>query len=46
MYGIYYAGESVLSQGVPFGLAEDTKLKGNEYGNLQTFYCALPFPRR
>ncbi|WOO83961.1 putative transporter [Vanrija pseudolonga] len=38
MYGIYYAGESVLSQGVPFGLAEDTRLKGNEYGNLQTFY--------
>lgn len=38
-YGLQYSDKTSLSSGVVFGLVEDTHLKGNEYNNLNTFFC-------
>lgn len=40
VYGLQYSDKTSLSSGVVFGLKEDTKLKGNEFANLTSFFCA------
>lgn len=38
MYGLQYSDKVSLSQGVLFNLREDTKLVGNQYADLTTFF--------
>jgi hypothetical protein len=38
-YGMQFADKQSLASGVLFGLRQDTKLVGNEYANLTTFFC-------
>lgn len=43
-YGLQYSDKTSLASGSVFGLREDTKLVGNEYANLTTFFCEFaPF---
>lgn len=41
-YGMQFTDKQSLSSSVIFGLREDTKLVGNEYANLTSFFCEGP----
>lgn len=38
-YGLQYSDKTSLAAGVVFGLREDTHLTGNQYNDLNSFFC-------